>query len=89
LSNENIKPITPFVTFGNNELEAFEPIGETCKCPACGLEHTVTNAERVMEDGTKIPTNSVQFIKCTEHNKTFMVGICGKKIDWERKAGGN
>lgn len=63
---------------GNDELENAEPIDDTIKCGLCGGEHKVENGNKILEDGSVVPSNAVSFYKCGD--KSFLCGIKGKRI---------
>jgi hypothetical protein len=68
---------TPFFAIGNDELEKKNPLGETFKCPHCGLDHPVEFGDEVI-DGVKVPSTLLAFYKCGE--KTYLCGINGKAL---------
>ena len=60
----------PYIAIGYNELT--EPIGDTVKCPNCGVEHKVKNE------------GCMSYVKCPENNELYLVGVEGKKIPYPR-----
>jgi hypothetical protein len=44
------------------------------------MQHEVKYGERVLDDGTKEPSNALGCVKCTENDKTYLVAIQGQKI---------
>ena len=70
----------PFVAFSNEELEDCEPLGEEVICPNCGEKHKVEYGEKVLEDGSKVPSKLLAFTKCDKNDATYLVGIEGKLI---------
>ena len=67
------------LAIGNRELELLKPLGKTAKCPNCGKMHKVEFGERVYPDGSREPTTSLAFVKCTEQS-IYLVGIDGKAL---------
>ena len=66
---------TPFVSFGNDELDKARHIGEQEKCPSCGELHDVEYGRDVH---TGEQSKTLAFVKCGD--KTFLVGLNGKRI---------
>ena len=56
------------------------PIGEEALCGNCNQYHKVEYGNRVLEDGTKVPSKTLAFIKCTKDGTLYLVGINGKLI---------
>ena len=63
---------------GNDELDNACKIGDTIICERCGKEHKVMYGERVLEDGTKVPSKTLAYVKCG--GESYLVGIAGKDI---------
>ena len=68
----------PFVAIGNEELEQSEYIGKTILCNRCGKRHTVEYGERVLKDGTKVPSKMLGFVKCGKIS--YLVSLNEKDI---------
>lgn len=77
-----MKPIEeiPFIAFGNGELDGNDEIGEFETCPNCGELHKVGYGDKVLKDGTKVPTKMLAFVDCPENGNSYLVGIDGKRI---------
>jgi len=63
---------------GNEELDILPPLEDVVVCDICGGTHPVQYGEEVLEDGTKIPSKNLAYIKCAE--QLYLVGIDGKDI---------
>ncbi len=70
----------PFVAIGNDELG--DEVGETAICPNCGKQHEVSYGEEVKEDGTKVKSDLLGFVKCKKHS--YLVSIKGQLIQKRR-----
>jgi hypothetical protein len=57
----------------NDELGP--PLGSTISCPHCGQEHAIHHGERVLDDGTREPSDILQFYKCGD--TVYLAGIRG------------
>lgn len=68
------------MAFGNDELDKMAPVGEEALCGNCHQYHKVEYGEKVLEDGTKIPSKLLSFIKCTKDGTLYLVGVNGKSI---------
>jgi len=69
----------PFFTIGNSELAANEDLSECEPCPKCECMCKVKQANQVLEDGTRKPSDSY-FITCDECGEMYLVGIRGKRV---------
>ena len=63
---------------GNNELENNGSVGRDILCDKCGEYHEITYGEKVLDDGTKEPSNMLAFYRCGD--KTYLAGIDGKLL---------
>ncbi len=70
----------PFISFSNDELKNNEEVGNEAICPNCEGNHTVEYGDRVLEDGTKIPSKSLAFVKCDKNKALYLVGLNGKLL---------
>ena len=70
----------PFVAFGKDELDRKEELGDSVVCPNCGKSHQVEYGNRILDDGTKVPCKMLAFISCPENEKSYLVGLIGKKL---------
>ena len=64
----------------DEELSNSPLLEETSTCPDCGEQHIVEYADEVLEDGTKVKSNLLACITCPKTNKSYLVGINGKKL---------
>lgn len=78
--NEETIEELPFVAFSNDELEGNGEVGDVVICPNCSEEHKVEYGERVLEDGTKIPSKMLAFTKCDKNEAAYLIGIEGKLL---------
>lgn len=65
---------------GNNELYAMPPIGKEATCPNCREKHPVSYGERILEDGTREPSDFLGFVKCT-NGSSYIVSIKGRALE--------
>jgi len=65
---------------GNDELENNSDIGTHAKCGSCGDMHEIDYGSIVNKDGSKTKSKMLAFIKCTQNDKCYLVGINGKSI---------
>jgi len=63
---------------GNEELDKASPIGDSIACPKCGVEHEIKYGEKVLPDGTKIPSKMLAYYKCG--GACYLAGVNGKSI---------
>lgn len=70
----------PFISFSNEELEGNDLVGEVAVCPNCNEEHIVIYGDKMLEDGTLVPSRMLAFVKCDKNGSTYLVGIEGKLI---------
>lgn len=75
----------PFVAFSNNELDKFNVLGDEAICPNCNENHQVRYGERVLDDGTKVPSKQLAFITCEKNDTTYLVGVNGKQINFRKE----
>ena len=66
----------PFLAVGADELET--ELKETVSCWICGETHPVEYGERVLEDGTKVPSKMLAFFRCG--GECYLCGINGKEL---------
>lgn len=67
------------LAIGNDELESAPKLdNKLIKCHMCGRNHKVTYADKIMPDGTKIPSQLLAFFRC--RGKSYLAGINGKDI---------
>ena len=69
----------PYFAISNDELAALPPIhaGQRIACPAkCGKRHVVEHFNDA--DGKECTT--LQFVTCTTTDKSFLVGIEGRRL---------
>jgi hypothetical protein len=64
----------PMLAVGNDELGG--PVGEEIVCRICGGRHPVEYGEKVLDDGTKVPSKLLAFFKCG--GKAYLCGIDGR-----------
>ncbi len=64
----------------NEEISNKPSLGTTAKCNSCGKMHIVEYGDIVKADGTKEQSTLLAYIKCTENDSLYMVGINGKLI---------
>ncbi len=65
----------PFIAIGNDELT--ESLGSHIICERCGKRHKVKYGMRVLEDGTKVPSKTIAFVRCG--GSTYLAGVNGKR----------
>ncbi len=70
----------PFVAFGNDELNKKDKIGNFEICPGCGKPHKVEYGNRLLGDGTRVPSKVLAFVTCPESKKSYLVGVRGKRV---------
>jgi len=75
------------LSFSFNELKQMPDLEETVICKECGLEHEVLYGQEEKPDGTKIPSKKLAFMKCSEQDKLYLIGIDGKYIWGGKKHG--
>ena len=68
----------PMLPVGPEDLG--EELGDTLLCPQCHHVHQIEYGDRILEDGTKIPTKILAFYKCPETKKTYLAGIDGRRL---------
>jgi hypothetical protein len=68
----------PVLVIGENELGA--PVGEQTNCPNCGEHHAVMYGERVLADGTHVPSKMLAFCKCPANGISYLVGLNGREV---------
>jgi hypothetical protein len=73
-----MEDLADFIAIGDEELAKAKPIGKTVKCWICGKRHEVKYGERILEDGTREPTNVLAFYNCSGH--TYLCGLKGKEF---------
>jgi len=66
------------LAIGNEELARLPKLGKTIKCFRCGKRHKVKYGDRILEDGSKVKSNTLAFVDCK--GKQYLVGIDGKNI---------
>lgn len=68
-------------TIGKNELDACPDTNSdgTAVCPKCGDIHQILYGHRVLEDGTRVPTRAIGFVKCGDG--CYLVAVDGKSIN--------
>ena len=66
-----------FLAVGNGELDGLPPIEEVITCPHCGAEHEIKYGNRILDDGSRVPSD-LAYYNCGE--KTFLAGMGGKNI---------
>lgn len=66
----------PFVAIGNDELARAEPLGPTVACWVCEGTHEVQYGEKVLPDGSRVPSKLLAFFKCGD--ATYLCGMDGK-----------
>ena len=66
------------LAIGDNELQDAPDIGETIECPYCGETHAIRYGDKILEDGTKIPSKLLAYYICC--GKSYLAGINGKSI---------
>lgn len=64
----------PMLAVGHDELGG--PVGEETACWICGGQHPVEYGEKVLDDGTKVPSKLLAFFRCS--GKTYLCGIDGR-----------
>ena len=64
---------------GNDELNNNGDVGKTIVCPHCGKEHDIKYGDRVLEDGTKVPSKLLAFYNCGD--ELYLAGIDGKLVE--------
>lgn len=82
---EDKKEYIPFVAFSNEELSDCELVEEEAICNNCGEKHKVVYGERVLEDGSRVPSKLLSFVKCDKNGATYLVGIEGKLLKFNNK----
>jgi len=55
-------------------------LGDEVVCKNCGNIHKVKYGDRVLEDGTKVPSKVLAYIKCDNNDQVYLVGISGKLL---------
>lgn len=68
---------TPYMAFGNDEIDSAPPLLDPVLCHICNKPHDIQPATPA--DGND-STMSLQFIICESNGKTYLVGINGKDI---------
>lgn len=66
----------PFVAVGANELGA--SIGDKIECPHCGATHDVKYGERILEDGTRVPSTDIGFYTCD--GRSYLCAVRGRSV---------
>ena len=66
------------LAIGNDELRLKPKIGEKIHCKRCGKNHIIKYGEKVLTDGTKIPSDLLAFYKCK--GKSYLGGIDGREL---------
>ncbi len=69
-----------YVAIDDNDLG--EEVGEYALCKSCGKGHKVQYGERLLEDGSIIPSKRLGYIKCEEHDKSYLVSVDGRLVKW-------
>jgi hypothetical protein len=76
---------TPYVGFGNDQLDAAPELAVSIKCPRCGEQHLVQESKGSQTwDGTTrtwLPSSNptrLQYYKCGE--QIYLAGINGKSV---------
>jgi len=72
------------LAIGNDEIRNLPPLGETIKCWMCGKRHRITYGDKVMKNGTRVPSKLRAFLKCK--GKFYLGGIEGK--EWKPRGKG-
>ena len=75
---DNVSDLPPFVAFGNDEIAAAPALGKTVRCWMCGKAHRVEYADKVLPDGSKVPSTLMAFFKCGK--QSYLCGIDGKEM---------
>jgi len=70
----------PFVAFGD-ELADLPKLGDKILCSRCGRMHKVRYGKKVLEDGRKVESKTIAFVKCG--GELYLVGVKGKDITSE------
>lgn len=66
----------PFLAIGNDELG--KDIGTHAPCPKCKKKHKVEYGNRILENGDKVPSKTLGFVKCGKDS--YLVAIEGLEI---------
>lgn len=68
---------TPYLAVGNDEIGGV--LREQAKCPHCSLMHEVEYGERVLDDGTRVPSKMLAYVKCG-NGDVYIVGVNRRSI---------
>ena len=73
------------LAIGNDKIDTAPKLGDFILCTNCGERHRIEFGNKILEDGTKIPSKLLAFYKCGE--TTYLAGINGKDIRKTFKGG--
>jgi hypothetical protein len=68
------KKSIPFIAVGGDDLG--EEVGKYAKCPHCSKQHLVLYGEKVLDDGSKVPSNMLGYVQCRK--ASYVVAINGQ-----------
>ena len=66
------------LSIGNDELENLPTLGSRVNCTHCGDKHEVKYGNKILDDGTRVPDNTLAYYTCGE--SIYLCGVCGKDI---------
>ena len=68
----------PFIAIGANEWAQAPKLAAIIKCPRCGDLHKIESAEKINDDGTRSPSDLMQFYRC--QGSSYFAGIRGRAV---------
>lgn len=71
-------------SIGNDEMRGLPILCEVIDCPHCNGQHDVQYGEKVLPDGTKIPSKMLAFYFCPTVGQLYLCGINGIDITKRR-----
>ena len=66
------------LTIGHDEIESASKLGKTIVCEMCGKRHKILYADKVLSDGSSVPSMLLAFYKCGKEE--YFAGINGKDL---------
>jgi len=66
------------LTIGHDEIESASKLGKTIVCEMCGKRHKISYADKVLSDGSTVPSILFAFYKCG--GTAYFAGINGKDL---------
>jgi len=66
------------LSIGNDELAKKPVLGNVVFCKKCNKNHKVEYGDKVLKDGSKVPSKLIAFYKCK--GKLYLAGLNGKSL---------